>query len=96
MITVRREWLAKDGLLDEAIDNAKEYRKRFDTSSSWRVYTPFSETYRIMVEEDYENFAESEEKWAERGNLPEFGSWIEEWRRVAVENSLAFNYLEQY
>ena len=96
MITVQRVWLAKDGLREAAIDNAKEFRERFDPSSSWRIYTPESEHFRIIVEEDYESLAEAEERWAERTAAPEFGSWIKEWRRVAVENTLAFNYLERY
>lgn len=92
MITVSREWMAKSGLREDAIENAKEYRELFDTSSSWRIRTPTSERYRVIVEEDYESYAEAEEKWNERGGLPEFGSWIIEWKRVAVENTLAFNY----
>jgi hypothetical protein len=96
MITVQRVWLAKDGNRGDAIDNAKEYRERFDPSSSFRIYTPESEPFRIFIEEDYESLAESEEKWAERHASSEFGSWIKEWRRVAVENTLAFNYLERH
>ena len=60
MIAVRREWLAKDGLLDKAIDNAREYRERFDPSSSFRIYTPKSEGFRIIIEEDYKSLADSE------------------------------------
>ena len=96
MITVQRTWLAKDGLIEAAIDNAREYRERFDPSSSFRIYTPKSEGFRIIIEEDYESLAESEEKWAERQARKEFGSWLEEWRRVAVENTLAFNFLNRY
>ena len=94
MITVCREWMAKNDLLGEAIDNAKEYREKFDPSSSWRIYNPRSgNIYRIIIEEDYESVAEAEEKWAERNESPEFRLWLEEWHQVAVSNSLVFNYL---
>lgn len=94
MITVRREWMAKDGLVGQAIDNAKKYREIFDPSSSWRIYNPNSgQVYLIIVEEDYESLAEAEEKWTERNATPEFESWLEEWFRFTVNNSLVFNYL---
>ena len=40
MITVRREWLAKDSKAFEALANAKAYRENFDPSSSWRIMKP--------------------------------------------------------
>ncbi len=93
MITVRREWMAKDGLMGEAVENANEYREIFDPSSSWRIYTPNSgKFYAIIVEEDYESLADAEEKWAERNANSEFWTWHEEWSRVAVDSSLVFNY----
>ena len=93
MITVRREWMAKDGLMGEAVENANEYREKFDPSSSWRIYTPNSgKLYTIIVEEDYESLADAEEKWAERVANSDFLTWHGEWSRVAVDNSLVFNY----
>ena len=95
MITVRREWLAKDR--EEAIENAKAYRERFDPSASWRVHCPFTgKNFLIIVYEDYESLAQTEEKWLERVEHPEWGAWIEEWKKVAVVNSLSVNYLESH
>jgi len=93
MIIVRREWLAKDGLFREARANAEMYRETFNPSSSWRIITPMSgQVNVIIVEEDYENLADSEEKWDERAATEQFGPWIEEWQRVAVSNSYTINY----
>ena len=97
MITVRREWLAKEGKAFEALDNAKAYCKNFDPSSSWRIYRPKSGSmYAIIIEEDYESLADSEEKWSERTKGPNWEAWILEWQRVAVENTFVVNYLDLY
>ena len=92
MITVRRQWLAKNGQGREAIENVKAYREKFG-DPTWRVTTPYSGVQHIIaVDEDYDSLVEAESKWAERTTSPEFGPWLEEWKSVAVGNSLEFNF----
>ena len=97
MVTVHREWMARDGLLGDAIENAKKYREKFDPTSTWRIYTPNSgKFYKIIIKEDYESLADAEEAWAKREANQEFWTWHEEWSRVAVDSSLVFSYFNQH
>ena len=52
--------------------------------------------YAIIIEEDYESLADSEEKWNARTEGPIWEAWILEWQSVAVENTFVINYLDLY
>lgn len=95
MIIVPREWIARMGQHTVAVQVAKEYKEKFNPSSSWRLLASRTGTAGLIsIEEDYESWADYEIKWAERQAMPEFQTWVKKWGDATFDGTFVNNIFE--
>ena len=94
MITVRKEWQAKLGNVDDMRNLLQEYKETFDRSPACRIYQNASGILtHFVIEDDYESMGDYKTKWAERRGTPEFQKWVKRWRDLTLDGTFELNFL---
>lgn len=83
MLVDRRILSIKPGRMEDALEVLTTERTRIDSTRAIRIYAPSVAAFdQIIVEFEFENWAECEEFWNTWGATPEADAFWEKWRDV--------------